>query len=422
MVGVAVAGCKLPEWRGDIPPVVAREDPCGSGAVTPAGTASIHRHPYLQSPIPTGVTVAWAGVPADAPRVVVSQPDDKERTIADVAGHYAGSTEGEHARRLELEEAVAEYDDTDVGGGAADGTDEGPEPPDADELYPLAAELHGLSPDDAYCYRIESRRGVLTEWASLTLAPLPDDERVEQFVVIGDSGNGSQAQLAIARHVMNVPMDAILFVGDIAYKSGTFEELQSYFFEVYRDLFARVPVYAAIGNHDNRTDRGRPFEEVFVLPGNERWYSFESGDVHFVVLDTTQIGRSQAQWLEQDLAHNARRFTVVLAHHPPFTAARRGPNRGFQRWFVPILERHRVELVITGHEHHYERLRPINGVRYVVTGGGGGRLMRARTNEDTQVAVTAHHYVTLAAKRDELVVTAIGIDGQVIDELVVPDR
>lgn len=399
-----------------MPPVMPLQDPCGSGAVTPEGAAKIHRLPYLQRPERDGVTVAWAGLPEDAPRVVVAAAADPTRaTIAEVAGRYPGSAGDERARRLELYD---EYNDRADPGDDDDDDDAGK--PEADELYMLAARVAGLDPGERYCYRVESDRGPLTDWATLTLAPPPDPDRVDRFVVVGDSGSGSAAQLALARRITNVPMDAILFLGDIAYKRGTHEQLQTRFFDVYSGLIQRVPVYSAIGNHEIRTQGGRPFEEVFVFPGNERWYSFQLGDVHFVVLDTTQIGPAQATWLDEDLASASRRFTVVLAHHPPFTAAWRGPSRGFRRWFVPILERHDVDLVLSGHEHHYERTRPIGGIHYIVSGGGGGRLSPPGISGHTKLTRAVHHFLTLAVTRDALVLRAIDIHGLVFDELVIP--
>jgi len=405
-VTVAVAGCRAPPWNGAMPPVAPRQDPCGSGALTGAGATAIHRRPYLQSPRPRGVVVAWAGFPEHAPRVVVAAADDPARApIARADGRFPGPSDDERARRRELHEEVGDPGDF-----------------DAEDFYRLAARIDGLEPGGRYCYRLEDDRGPLTDWATLTLAPPPDPARVDRFVVLGDSGTGAPAQLAIARRVASQPMDAILFLGDIAYRSATHERLQERFFDVYGELFQRVPVYSAIGNHERRNAQGRPFAEAFVLPGNERWYSFELGDVHFVVLDTNQIGRVQAAWLDADLATAARRFTVVLAHHPPFTAARRGPSRAFRRWFVPVLERHRVDLVFSGHEHHYERSRPIGGIVYVVSGGAGGGLTQVGESAHTQVALAVHHFVTLEVHRDRLVVRAIDIDGKTVDQFTVRPR
>lgn len=372
-----LGACNLPAWSGTMPPVVPRADACGSGALTATGRA-LARRPYLQQATERGVTVAWAGAPA---RVVVALRDDATRTpIAEVAGRPAGTA------------------------------------------ATLAARVGDLDPRTSYCYRLDDDRGPLTAWATLTLAPPADPERVDRFVVVGDSGVGSAAQHALARRLATVPADAILFLGDIAYGSGTRTQLQTRFFDVYAELFQRLPVYAAIGNHDNATQRGRPYEEMLVLPGNERWYSVDLGDVHFVVLDTTQIGAAQAAWLEADLAAAQRRFTVVLAHHPPYTAAWRGPNRKFRRTFVPILQRHGVDLVLSGHEHHYERSHVVAGIVYIVSGGGGAPLTRVGKGGHTRVARAVHHYLALEVRSDQLVVRAVDIDGKTFDEVILPDR
>lgn len=419
-----VTGCGLPYWDGAVPSVVPRADPCGTGALTQAGARSLHRVPYLQSAYTDGVTVAWAGMPQPQTVVEVARGDgDARQVVTRVPGAYVGpDPNGAAAQFYEA------YDDSDRGGEEPDEDEDVDETTDErsldpEDFYVLAAHITRLPHDEnGYCYRLVSNGEPLTEWSSLTLAQPADNERIDRFVILGDSGNGQPAQRAIAARISNVPMDAILFLGDIAYKSGTYAELQTRFFEIYANLFQRVPVYAAIGNHDNRTLHGKPFEEAFIFPNNERWYSFDLGDVHFVALDTTRIGREQAAWLDADLGRTDRKFTVVIGHHPPYTAARRGSNRGFRRWFVPVLNRHRVELVLTGHEHQYERTKPIKDIVYIVSGGGGAHLTRTGRNQRTAVAYAKHHFLTLEARNDALVVRAIDIDGRLLDTVVVPDR
>jgi len=410
VVALTIAACNIPEWDGAVPPVSPRKDPCGNGALTELGRGLVHRMPYLQSVEEAKATVVWAGLPEHAPRVVVAREDDRTRTV--IATFLASHPSPEPLTREKRAELYEEYDDDDEGG-----EDEHEELDlDAENFYTLAAHVVSLGSGRRLCYRLDSDRGPLTAWASLTFAPVANPDRVDRFVVLGDSGTGRRAQRALERRIAGEEMDAILFLGDIAYRSGSHAQLQSRFFAIYAGIFQRVPVYAAVGNHDIRTDDGRPFEDVFWLPGNERWYSFDLGDVHFVVLDTTRIGPEQAAWLDLDLARSGRRFTVVLAHHPPFTSARRGPSRSFQTQFVPILERHAVDLVLTGHEHHYERTKPINGIVYVVSGGGGARLTSPGRQPHTARAVAKHHFLILEAHRRELRVRAVDIDGKTIDE------
>lgn len=413
-VALTIAACnlKLPDWDGPAPPVSPREDSCGSGALTRLGRTFVHRMPYLQSVEEAKATVVWAGLPEHGPRVSVARKDDPTRTV--LATFLASHPSPEPLAREKRAELYEEYDDEDEGGEEED--EEAELDLDAEDFFTLAAHVVSLSPDRRLCYRLDTDRGPLTEWASLTFAQAPNPERVDRFIVLGDSGTGRRAQRALERRIAGEQMDAILFLGDIAYRSGTHDQIQARFFAIYAGIFQRIPVYAAIGNHDIRTDDGRPFEDVFWLPGNERWYSFDLGDVHFVVLDTTRIGPEQVAWLELDLARSERQFTVVLAHHPPFTSARRGPSRSFQTYFVPLLERHAVDLVLTGHEHHYERTKPINGIVYVVSGGGGARLTSPGRQPYTERAVAKHHFLILEAHGRELRVRAVDIDGKTIDE------
>jgi hypothetical protein len=249
-----VAGCGVASWDGAVPPIVPRHDPCGTGEPTAEGRQVIDRSPYLQNAHRDAVTVAWASRSVMPMQLVVSRADDSDRDpIARVTGGRVGPD-----RDAASAQRFAPYDDSDVGG-------EPGAPVAEDRRDVVAARIAGLpADDDGYCYRIERAGRPLTAWASLTLAPRGSGDRVDRFVILGDTGNGQPAQRALASRLETVPMDAIVFLGDLAYKAGTDEELQTRFFDVYPDLFARVPVYAVIGNHDNRTDHGRPFEEAFL--------------------------------------------------------------------------------------------------------------------------------------------------------------
>jgi acid phosphatase type 7 len=385
-----LAGCALPAWRGELPPPAPIADPCGTGAFTAVGKDRMQRAPYLQHVGEHTAMVVWAGEAAGGPRVaLVPATDAERRSPTTFAGAHPGEAHRESARS---------------GGPAAPA-----------DFHVLAARVEGLEAGQRYCYRIESDRGPLTEWATLTAAPPADADRPLRFVVIGDTGNGSLAQLALARRISALKMDAILHVGDLAYPAGTYARLQSRFFDVYADILRRVPVYAAIGNHDERAASGEPFEDAFLLPGVDRWYSFDVGRVHLVVLDTMNIAEAQAAWLERDLTASTRKFTIVIGHHPPYTSAWRGPSRTYREWFVPILEKHHVTLCVSGHEHHYERSPPIGGVTYIVSGGGGGDLTPVRAGTNAVRTAIVHHFLTIDVTKDDMTVRAIDIDGNLVD-------
>jgi hypothetical protein len=402
-VSSSLRGCSRPISPVERASLAARQDPCGTGAPTLLGRETLYRTPYLQNFESTLGHVAWAGLPTPGQTVVVAALEGgAPRVVARARGIPAMPADVAARERARFYARLAQGEEI-----------------DPEHYFLLVARIDGLDPGTRYCHRLESPGGPLTHWASMRTPPSHGTGARGRFVVLGDSGNGSNEQRELARRIESLDLDMILFASDIAYPDGAHDELQSRFFDVYDSVFRRVPVYAAIGNHERESPGAQPFERSLVLPGNERFYSLDWGDVHFIVLDTTHIGAAQAAWLERDLAANTRAIRVVLGHHPPVTSARRGPSRAYLEWFVPILERHRVELVLSGHEHHYERSIPIRGVTYVVTGGGGADLYPVGSSWHTARARSVHHFVLIDVEGSRLTSSAIDISGRVFDRFTI---
>jgi hypothetical protein len=294
--------------------------------------------------------------------------------------------------------------------------------------HQLIAHLQRLEPATLYCYQIRRGREPLTTRIGFRTAPEAGASTPIRFAAFGDSGDGGADQEAVRRQLRTVPMDLIVHVGDIAYPKGALRELESRVFAMYPELFRSLAIFPVAGNHEYRTAGAAPFREVFALPenggpaGRERWYSFDWGDVHFVALDTERIGREQAAWLERDLSRNALPWVVVYAHRPPFSSGAHGGDASFVRWFVPILERHAVPLVLVGHEHHYERFRPRNGVTYVITGGGGRGVRPVRPSASTAFAAAVLQFVLVEIEGDTLALHAIDATGREFDQVVIRKR
>jgi predicted MPP superfamily phosphohydrolase len=225
--------------------------------------------------------------------------------------------------------------------------------------------------------------------------------------------------------MQTVPFELILHLGDLAYDTGRPSEIEGKFFRVYAPLLRSFPAYAVAGNHDYSTDSAQPLRQAFVLPenggeaGRERWYSFDRGDVHFVALDTERTGADQAAWLEQDLSANQLPWKIVIGHRPPFSSGEHGGDAAFQQWFVPILRSHAVDLVLSGHEHDYERFKPIDGVTYVVSGGGGRGTRSVGAGSLTAFSEAVLHFVYVEVTRSLLTLHAIDGVGREFDQAVV---
>jgi acid phosphatase type 7 len=282
----------------------------------------------------------------------------------------------------------------------------------------LTAFLTDLSPGTTYCYAIPS----LTQRAGFATPPRVGTDAPVRFVAWGDSGESGEWQSVVFEQMKTVPFELGLHLGDVAYESGTPDELEAEYFDVYASVLKNLPVYAIAGNHDYATHGGQPLRQAFVLPTNgnqERWYSFDRGPVHFVGLDTEQIGPDQAAWLEQDLQNNRLPWSIVFGHRPPFSSGEHGDNAAFKRFFVPILERYHVDLVLSGHDHDYERFKPINGVQYVVSGGGGRGTRAMGSSPRTAFSEAVLDFVYVEVEGSSLTLHAIDGVGREFDQAVV---
>jgi acid phosphatase type 7 len=290
-----------------------------------------------------------------------------------------------------------------------------------------SAALTGLQPDTSYCYQVTSGETALQRGGFRT-ASAAGSGRPIRFVAFGDSGDGGSDQRAVRDQMETVPFDFMIHLGDIAYEEGTRQQLEHVFFDVYADLLETFPVFPASGNHEYGSEDAAPFREAFMLPenggpaGRERWYSYDWGDVHFVALDSERIGSPQAQWLDADLTANHLPWTIVYLHRPPFSSGEHGSNAEAQRLFVPVLARHRVPLVLSGHDHSYERTRPIDGVTYVVSGGGGRGTRKVGHSSFTAFSEAVCHFLYITVAGDELTVHAIDGTGQEFDSLLLRRR
>jgi 3',5'-cyclic AMP phosphodiesterase CpdA len=133
-----------------------------------------------------------------------------------------------------------------------------------------------------------------------------------------------------------------------------------------------LAVAGVLGNHDVRVEEGRYQFSTLGMPG--RYYRRRIGPVELFLLDSNRIDAGQTAWLARSLARSRARWKIAVFHHPAFTCGTyRSHPEVVQRW-VPLLQRHRVVLALSGHDHNYQRFLPRRGVRYVVHGGANARL------------------------------------------------
>jgi 3',5'-cyclic AMP phosphodiesterase CpdA len=303
--------------------------------------------------------------------------------------------------------------------------------------------LRGLLPATTYHYRIALGGAPAGEDHVFTTPPT-DPFAPVRFGVIGDTGTGEATELAaIARLEAEAP-DFVLHAGDLAYDHGTELQVLRRFTIPFASLMSRRPLFAALGNHDVATENGRPFLDAVVLPtnpvdGGEKYYSTTWGGCHVAVLDgNSDLSPASAQmgWLAADLAASPAPWKFVLLHHPVWSSSDHGGRVDLQASLAPVCEAHGVDVVFSGHDHDYERSYPMVGSTptdagdepdytspagpvYVVTGGGGQTLYDAGKGPFTAVSVSAHHVTIVDVAGSTLTVTAVALDGTVLDRATI---
>jgi hypothetical protein len=312
------------------------------------------------------------------------------------------------------------------------------------DYYQHEATLTGLRPGTTYQYDLrvagaDPTPGVVDQFRA---APATGGGTI-RLVAFGDSGNGSTAQGQIAALIENETFDFAVHTGDIAYSSGTYAQYNAFFFPYYQDWLRRKAIFPSIGNHDDLTGSATPYRRFFVLPRDgasaaypnnaERFYSLDYGPVHLIALDTEAAFLSSARrqeqlaWLEADLqASQDQPWRIAFFHRPPYSSSRHGSDLAVRQAFGPLFERYNVQLVLTGHDHDYERMVPWRvstdtarqAVTHVVTGGGGATLYSAGRSEWTAFSRSAHHYVRAIVSPTEATLETVGTSGTVFDRFV----
>lgn len=211
-------------------------------------------------------------------------------------------------------------------------------------------------------------------------------ERV-RFAVIGDYGLAGPDAAAVARRVAAWKPDFVITLGDNNYPYGRASTIDDNVGQYYHSFIAPYKgrygegadinrFFPSLGNHDWRTPGPHPYLEYFTLPGNERYYDFRWGPVHLFAIDSdykepdgNRADSEQARWLREKMSESTLPWQVVYMHHPPWSSGDHGSSE-HMRW--PFAD-WGADVIMAGHDHHYERIER-EGVVFLVNGLGGNPL------------------------------------------------
>ncbi|MGA2987421.1 MAG: metallophosphoesterase [Terriglobia bacterium] len=250
----------------------------------------------------------------------------------------------------------------------------------------------------------------------LTL-PLKTDS--VRFAAIGDMGNGGKEQYAVAGQMVayrgKFPFDFVLMLGDNLIGGKDPSDYQNKFELPYKPLLdAGVKFYAVFGNHDVSNER---FYKLFNMNG-QQYYAYKKGNVRFFALDSNYMDPQQLAWLEKELQNSGSDWKICYFHHPLYSSgAYHGSSVELRLLLEPLFIKYGVQVVFSGHEHIYERVKPQNGINYFTEGASG----ELRKGNLTKTNLTAAGYdqdrtfMLVEIAGDGLYFQTISRTGQTVD-------
>jgi 3',5'-cyclic AMP phosphodiesterase CpdA len=309
------------------------------------------------------------------------------------------------------------------------------------------ADLTGLSPNTDYFYIVSMNGQDIASVGEARFSTAGTGPF--KFVVVGDSGWGdlqSDAQGQIAKQIAAEKPALVVHTGDLVYNpTGTFDSYQRNYFNYFAPAMCSAPFYPCPGNHEYDVPNAIPYLSVHSLPSENvpspdrgRYYSFDWGNVHFVSIDAYQSFNQAVtsngpmlRWLDNDLRSTRQFWRIVYFHPPPYAS---GVNDGdiqsqwARDYMVPIFERNGVQVVFSGHEHSYQRSKPIwknnfvtsdTGINYLTSGGGGAPLYFAPQIPVVAFSKSVFHYLRVEVNGPGMVVHALLMDGSELESYTI---
>ncbi len=314
-------------------------------------SVEVERGPYLQSGTPTSVVVKW-----------------RTNSPTESVVHY-GTALNALSKKVSYSAATTDH----------------------------VVTLSGLSPNTKYYFNIGNKSGVLSESDAGDMYVItPPIAGTKQFVrawILGDAGTANNNQRNVRNayydYVDKAPQntgktDMMLFLGDNAYGSGTDEEYQNAFFDIYDEMLKKSVAWSCLGNHDGKSadsaTQSGPYYDIFTFPtgaqaggtasGTEAYYSFDYANIHFIILDShhtnREVGGAMYNWTLADIQNTKQDWIVTLFHHPIYTKGSHDSDTEdrlieMRQNFMPMMEDNGVDLILNGHSHSYERSYFLNG-------------------------------------------------------------
>ena len=249
-----------------------------------------------------------------------------------------------------------------------------------------------------------------------------------KFVAIGDNGTGDKPQYDLAEKMnawrRQFPFELVIMLGDNIYGRQRPQDFIDKFENPYKPLLdAGVKFMAALGNHDAREQK---LYQLFNM-GGQLYYTWQpQADIRFFMLESTYPVPEQIKWFEDELKKSGSAWKIAVFHHPLYSSGEtHGSDTSLRGVIEPLLLKYNVSLVLNGHDHFYERIKPQKGIQYFVV-GSGGQLRKGNIDRSTGLTEKGYDvdlaFMAAEIDGDQMYFNAISRTGQTVDSGVFTRR
>jgi hypothetical protein len=274
--------------------------------------------------------------------------------------------------------------------------------------------LDSLATGTEYFYRVLPNRDIKK------FRTFPEHVDTVSFVVFGDTRGDSIVHESVIERIATLDIDFLVHTGDLVLKGDDTGNWRT-FFNVEDTLLQHTTFIPALGNHEKPY---WPYDTLFALPDSEFSYSVRYGNTVLIILNTEgDVEGYQKEWLARRLASAREDETIdwlfAVFHRPAFSAGRYDDRMRIRDAWSSLFEKYDVDMTFAGHDHNYQRTEEINGVIYIITGGGSATLYDVENREWLAYGEALYHFCLIEISGTRLTLKAIKPDGTVFDALVV---
>ena len=294
-----------------------------------------------------------------------------------------------------------------------------------------------LKPDTLYAYRVGSEK-IWSAWYQFRTAEANGNSF--SFIYFGDAQNNllSLWSRVIRASILDAPQaNFLLHAGDLVDSANNDSDWEEWF-QAGSWIHAQLPIIATPGNHEYKTDStgkrnlSTLWRPHFTLPQNgpegleETVYFVDYQGARIISLNSNQDLVKQANWLDNVLTKNPNNWSFLTFHHPVYSASKGRDNKDLRELWKPIIDKHQVDLVLTGHDHSYGRGNNIgngvnvrdekNGTVYVVSVSGPKQYQLREDRWMARAAENTQLYQVINVNGDVLNYRAMTATGEIYDE------